>query len=61
MRNAFITKSSRCCTQEHDLLVRKLGACEMESNTPGERHDCYRKAAKESGRRAKKCMAEGNR
>jgi len=33
----------------------------MESNTAGERHDCYRRAAKVSGARAKRCIAEGNR
>jgi hypothetical protein len=61
MMNAFTTKAKRCCSQAHEQLVRQLGSCEMESNTAGERHDCYRRAAKVSGARAKRCMAEGNR
>jgi len=61
MMNAFIAKAKRCCSQEHEQLVRRLGSCEMESNTVGERHDCYRRAAKVSGARAKACIAEGNR
>ena len=59
MMNAFIGKSKRCCHQEHEQLVRKLGFCEMESNNASERHDCYRREAKESGARAKACIAEG--
>lgn len=59
--NAFIAKAKRCCTQEHEQLVRQLGYCEMVSNNAGERHNCYRRAAKGSGARAKACIAEGNR
>ena len=60
MMNAFKTKAKRCCTKAYENLVRKLGFCEMESNTSEERHACYRQTAKESGRSAKECMAEGN-
>lgn len=60
MLNAFKSKTKRCCSEAHERLMHQLGACEKESNTPGERHACYRQAAKASGRRAKACMAEGN-
>lgn len=60
MLNAFVAQSQRCCQQERERLVRHLGVCEMESNNPAERHDCYRRAAKVSGDRSKACMAEGN-
>jgi hypothetical protein len=60
MMKAFKFKAKRCCSKEYGRLVRKIGSCEIESNSPGERHDCYRRAAKASGSRAKQCMAEGN-
>lgn len=60
MMNAFIAKAKRCCTQEHEQLVRQLGSCEMESNNAGESHDCYRRTAKVSGARAKACIARDN-
>ena len=61
MMNTFTTKARRCCSQEHEQLVRRLGFCEMASKTADERHDCYRRAAKVSGARAKRCIADGNR
>ena len=60
MLNAFKFKAKRCCSAEYERLVHKLGSCEKESNSPEERHDCYRQAARESGSRARKCIAEGN-
>lgn len=60
MLSAFKFKAKQCCSKEYERLVRQLGSCEMESNTAGERHNCYRKAAKVSGLRAKACMAAGN-
>ena len=61
MMDPFTTTAKRCCRREHALLVRKLGACEMESNSADERHACYRRTAQSSGARAKACMAEVNR
>lgn len=58
--DAFKFKAKPCCSKEYERLVRRLGACEMESNTAGERHACYRKTAKVSGLRAKACSAAGN-
>lgn len=59
MLKASKTKAKRCCAREHEQLVHKLGSCEIVSNTAGERHSCYRREAKNSGARAKACMAEG--
>ena len=60
MMNAFKFKAKRCCSKAYERLVRKIGSCEMESNTPGERHACYRQVARASGRQAKACMVSGN-
>ena len=60
MMDTLKFKAKKCCSKEYERLVRKIGSCEMESNTPGERHACYRKVARESGRHAKECMASGN-
>jgi len=59
MINAFKSKAKRCCSTEYARLARRLGSCEMESNTSEEKHACYRRAAKTSGRRAKQCITEG--
>ncbi len=56
MMNAFKSKAKRCCTKESQRLTHRLVSCEMESNTPEQRHACYRRAAKISGRRAKACI-----
>jgi len=57
MMNAFKPKAKRCCTKEYQRLTHRLVSSEMESNTPEQRHACYRRTAKISGRRAKACMA----
>lgn len=59
MMNAFKSKAKRCCSREYERLVRRVGSCEMESNTSEERHACYRRVAKMSGRRAKQCIIDG--
>jgi hypothetical protein len=61
MLKAFKAKAKRCCAQEHEQLVHRLGSCEMVSNNAGERHSCYRREAKASGARARECLAEGIR
>lgn len=61
MLNAFKFKAKRCCSKEHESVVRNIGSCEMKSNTARERHACYRQAAKASGDRARACiMAAGD-
>lgn len=51
------SNAKKCCSNEYERLVRELDACEMETSTPSERHNCYRRAASESGRRSKECIA----
>lgn len=58
MMNAFKRKAKRCCSKEYEHLVHKIGSCETASNTSKERHSCYRQAAKRSGTRARKCIAQ---
>lgn len=57
MLNTFKNKAKRCCLQAHERLTRRLADCEMASNSAADRHACYRRAAKVSGRRAKACIA----
>jgi len=57
MMNAFKSKAKQCCSKEYERVVRQVGACEIESNSSAERHACYRRAARESGRRARGCIA----
>ncbi len=59
MMNALKSKAKRCCTSEYERLTDRLVSCGMESNTPEQRHACYRRAAETSGRRAKACIADG--
>lgn len=56
--NAFKAKAKRCCAMEHERVAREVGTCEMASVNSDQRHDCYRRAARESGRRARACMAD---
>ena len=45
-----------CCLREKDRLKEELRECDSESFSPEERHECYRWAAKKSGRRSKECL-----
>lgn len=55
--NALKSKAKRCCSIEHERLIDRLEACEIGTNTDGDRHACYRQAARISGDRAKECIA----
>ena len=55
--NTFKSKAKQCCSSEYERLVGELDSCEMASGSSSEKHNCYRRAAKESGRRAKACIA----
>lgn len=55
--NAFKPKAKQCCEAEHERVARKVGACEMESDTLDEKHACYRRVAKAGGRRARACIS----
>jgi hypothetical protein len=45
-----------CCSMAHDKLKAHLNYCDSPSRTEEQKHHCYRYAAWQSGRRAKKCM-----
>ncbi len=46
-----------CCTTEKKRLMDELRQCDYGTSSPEERHLCYREAARQSGRRAKSCIA----
>jgi len=56
MEGEILKKAKRCCSHEHDRLVKNLSTCDSQFETPAERHRCYRVAARRSGRRSKKCI-----
>jgi hypothetical protein len=56
MEGELSEKAKKCCSHEHDRLVEGLSSCDIQFETPDERHRCYRVAAKRSGRRSKKCI-----
>ena len=56
MRNSMSIKSKACCSLEKEHLTDVLFACDYCSSTMEERHICYRKAAKESGKRSRQCI-----
>jgi hypothetical protein len=56
MESESLKKAKKCCSKEHDRLMSNLSYCDIQFETPAERHRCYRVAAKRSGRRSKKCM-----
>ncbi len=52
-------KAKRCCSAEHTRLVERLDACDLNPRSHADRRRCYRIAARESGRRSRKCIAGG--
>lgn len=48
-------KIKACCSQEHERLKEHLAYCDSPSRTEEQKHHCYRFAAWQSGRRAKRC------
>ena len=57
MINTATSKAKQCCIDSHRELMRELSSC--NTLTSGKKHACYRRAAKTSGRRARKCIAAG--
>jgi hypothetical protein len=56
-----MSKSSRsqareCCSAEKERLVETLKSCNIYSTGSIQRHNCYRQAAKETGRKGKGCL-----
>ena len=56
MESESLKKAKKCCSHEHDRLVKNISSCDSNFENPAERHRCYRVAAKRSGRRSKKCV-----
>jgi hypothetical protein len=50
------SKALNCCSMEKKRLVKALEKCNFCSDDYEEFHSCYRKAARESGERARSCM-----
>jgi len=51
-------KTKACCSKERDRLAEHLSHCDSPVKTDEERHHCYRFAAWQSGRRARRCAAK---
>lgn len=56
MQNSMNIQSKACCFHEKERLMDVLFACDYCTESMEERHLCYRKAAKESGRRSRECL-----
>jgi hypothetical protein len=50
------SKASSCCALEKKRLMAELKQCDFCTSDYEAFHRCYRKAARESGERAKACM-----
>ena len=50
------SKKSKCCSMEKKRLMEALEKCNFCTDNYDEFHNCYRAAARESGKRAKSCM-----
>ncbi|MCG6894486.1 MAG: hypothetical protein LJE65_12815 [Desulfobacteraceae bacterium] len=48
-------KARACCSMEKERLVDRLADCDAYAKDERGRHICYRAAARESGRRARRC------
>lgn len=46
-----------CCSKEYQTLTNHLSYCDSPSRTEEQKHRCYRFAAWQSGRRAKRCIS----
>ena len=47
----------RCCAFEKKHLMRELRKCDLTATSYEDAHRCHQKAAKESGRRSRLCIA----
>ena len=48
--------AKNCCSMEKRRLMDALERCDYCSDNYEEFHNCYRKAARESGKRARACI-----
>jgi len=58
MRHFTESGAKACCTDEKDRLMQDLYVCDYCTTSLEDRHHCYQRAAKESGRRARQCLAQ---
>jgi len=56
MARSISINARACCAREKQRLVEELRSCDYDTQSPEERHLCFRWAAKKSGRRAKECL-----
>ena len=56
MRRSLSISAKSCCAKEKTRLTSVLFECDYGTGSLEERHQCYLKAAKESGKRARECM-----
>lgn len=54
--NTRLKDSMRCCSVENHRLKDVLRTCDYCTESLEERHLCYSKAARDSGKRAKACI-----
>jgi hypothetical protein len=52
-------KARRCCALERKRLDAELDSCDRNPKVAAAHHDCIQKAARRSGRRARKCITVG--
>jgi hypothetical protein len=48
---------SKCCSMEKKKLMAELEKCNFCTEDYEAFHDCYRKAARESGQRSRACLS----
>ena len=56
MKRIISEKEIKCCSLEKESLMEVLLAYDYGTTSIEERHLCYRKAAKESGMKARTCI-----
>jgi hypothetical protein len=50
-------RAKACCSKENEALKNHLAYCDTSSRTEEQKHHCYRFAAWQSGRRARRCTS----
>ena len=60
MRRSVSISAKTCCSDEKDRLMKVLFECDYGTQSIEDRHLCYQKAAKQSGQRARACLAANN-
>jgi hypothetical protein len=51
--------AKKCCSVEHERLIKRLERCDLRARTDADRHLCYTKAARRSGLRSQTCILSG--